>query len=372
MDAMQNSTEQKILILYEEKIKYLGDFCIRFDKISFCKSFFNASIDINFTNKENKKYYEALLINNPNLAAVSDLEWENIEFDNYDLVFCAAYDENRLKEFICKKYNYNAGERFVVFSISEVLLAPDPNAVRVFPVNSDFMAQVQLIARHPGLLYVSEEEREWGNRWLESRGLKQGEELFIFLDSTTKRSKLINIQVYFEVLQFVLNRAKVKVLIFDEKSIGKEEFYRQWLGEEQAEKLIFSKGLELREDLRIIASSFTRLIFGPCTGLMHCASGIYNYYVQSGKSLKEVPLMITYTGQYPKEENNADLWWGSSPLVQCLLLQKRNNETKLALLSALSEAEKISEEQVPCSEYTSRMLIDFLDGQLKLRNETPK
>jgi hypothetical protein len=361
---------KKILILYEEKVIHIGDFCIRFDKLTYFRSFFNnAAITINFSKKNSDKIYGSLLKNNPNLDCISSLEWDDIAFENYDLVFCIAYDEEKLLEYFHLKYGYLiTGDQLElnVFSISTLLLAPDKNSKYIFPLNQRLIEFGK--TPRPGELYLSGEEIEWGNQWLKSKGLKEAEELYILLDSASRREKVINIDTYFSFLTFLLKKENSKILIFDENSVGKEEFYSAWLGVSEAGKMIFSNSLGLRKDLCIIGSRYTKLIFGPCTGIMHCASGIYNNFVNNGMNINDVPLMVTYTGQYLEGENNANSWWSNSPLINCLLLKEEKNRKKILLLHEMPEGERDFNDSLSCSEYTAELLIDLINRKLKAYN----
>jgi len=370
---------RRVLVLYEEKIVYVGDCCIRFDKLKYFKSFLNnATININFSVKENFKFYNAFLKNNPHVDSISTLSWKDIDFESYDIVFCVKYDEGTFLDFLHEKY-CNLIEknlfRVAVFSLSIVLLQPQlqpqNSARQVFPLAQGLLEHIESLGRASqlGELYINEEEQAWANRWLESKGLEANERLFIICDSSALREKLINIGVYFDVLKFLLRKENIKVLIFDEKGIGKEEFYQACLDMSSMKKMIFSKCLTLREDLCIIASKYTKLIFGPCTGLLHCASSIYNNFVNRGMNASEVPLMITYTGLYSEENNNAYYWWGNSPLINCVLLKEKNNKKQIVLLNNLTEEEKKANDSLPCSEYTAEMLIDLINSKLLIRSD---
>jgi hypothetical protein len=362
---------RRVLVLYEEKMIRIGDCCIRFDKLKYFKSFLkNATVDINFSIKENFNVYNAFLKNNPHVNSISTLSWKDIDFESYDIVFCVKYDERAFLDFLHERYCNLIGKnqfRVAVFSLAHVLLEPKKDAHQVFPLIQNLIEHIKGIGRdssYLGELYINGEEQAWANQWLESKGMEANERLFIICDSGSNRGKLINIGVYFDVLKFLLRKENSKVLIFDEKGIGKEEFYQACLSKNSMKKIIFSKCLTLREDLCIIASKYTKLIFGPCTGLMHCASSIYNNYVNRGMNASEAPLMITYTGQYSKENGNANVWWGNSPLVNCLLLKEKNNKKQIVLLNDLTEEEKNANDSLPCSEYTAEMLIYLINSKL--------
>ncbi|NSL91001.1 hypothetical protein ECE50_029520 [Chitinophaga sp. Mgbs1] len=353
---------RKVLVLYEEKTTLLGDSCIKSDKFRYFKSFLQAEeIHINFTNRQNQKFYEGLLQNNPYLQSVTSLPWEAIPFHEFDAVICIAYNEDRFLEFLHQRYGeaIAAGRmKLPVFSMSRHILRPEEDGVYIFPENAalfEYMKTPRL-----GELYISKEERAWADQWLESQGMEKDEQLFIMLDSSAVRSKLLPMDVFFDLLKQVLQADRIKVLIFDEQGIGKEAFYREWLGDDAMKKLIFSSRLTLRQDLCLIGSGYTRTVFGPCTGLMHCASGIFNHYLANGMDPAKKPLLLVYTGWYGKERYDINLWWENAPLVNCLLLKERNNIREIVLLSELNAAEKQAEDNLPCTDYTAEMLKGFL------------
>jgi hypothetical protein len=358
---------QRVLIVYQEKAFFIGDAFIDLNEIRGIRSFFhNASIDINFINRQNAVMYNALLKNNPNPDSISFLDWNEIDYLSYDVVICAANDEELLLKVLHEKYCDKEDYQLAVFSISDFIQQVRIDARIVFPVNEALLDYITAPwAGKPRELYISEGERDWADQWLASKGVKRTDQLFIMLDATTRRSKLIGMNVYFDLLIGLLQADNVKVLIFDEKSIGKKAFYREWVGEENMKKIIFSEKLSFREDLCLLASRYTRLVFGPCTGLLHCASGIYNHYLNDGADRKDIPLLVTYTGQYVKREGNAYYWWGSSPLINCLILKESNHTKEIAVLHDLTKDEQVSYTQLPCSEYTTDMLLAFLNNKLE-------
>ncbi|HMI59832.1 MAG TPA: hypothetical protein VK518_02960, partial [Puia sp.] len=215
-------------------------------------------------------------------------------------------------------------------------------------------------------LYIDAAERAKADSWLEEHGVKEKEEVFIFLDSSAKREKLLRMDVYFSVVKALLERPRTKVLIFDEKNMGKEAFYREWLGKELSSGLIFSKKLPLREDLALLASGYTKMIFGPCTGLLHCAAGIFNRYLKERMPAHKVPVMITYTGKYERTGESAADWWTKCPLVTCLLLKSRQGMAQVVELSALPPRERTRTDDVlPCKEYSSAMLLTIINRKLE-------
>src|SRR5690348_1170137 len=103
--ALKTGNVKKVLMLYEEKIQFIGDCCKRFDKLSYFSTYLdNAVIDINFAGTENQKFYDGLLKNNPYLEGITTMVWDDINFRQYDVIFCIAYNEQRILEYLTDRY----------------------------------------------------------------------------------------------------------------------------------------------------------------------------------------------------------------------------------------------------------------------------
>lgn len=376
--GLRGESVRKILILHEDTRNfYIGDTCLRMDELRICRLFFqNASIDINFSAHPRIEHYKCLLSNNPHIDKVLNQEWHTLDIGSYDVIICITYNEEKLLHLLDEKFGDQILEKqwpVKVFSITEFLLDPIENGKVIFPLCQPlFEYSANHTSPRPTMLYISQEEKEWGNQWLREHGLEEGERLFIILDSTARRNKLLRMDVYSELVDTLLNMPDAKVLIFDEKNIGKENFYKELLGEKALKKIIFSKRLTLRQDLCLMSSDYTDLILGPCTGLLHCASGIYNNFVDNGMATDQVPLMITYTGKYMNEKETAQWWWKSSPLINCLVLRRNASIGKEAvLLSDLSDEEKMDASRLLfCEEYEADMILTLINRKLKKRTIT--
>jgi hypothetical protein len=362
----------RVLIVYQPKEFYIGDTCLRLDYLKVCRYFFNkAVIDICLDpNASFARPCYDLLMNNPYLDHILLREWSRMEFESYDVVICAVPDEKLILEALHCRFASLSTEDLpetAVFSLSDIFVRKERSGDNIFPDYAKLRASA---ADFPGTklneLFIPEEEKKRADEWLSGKGLKKNESVLVFLDSSSRREKLLDINVYFEVLESVLQNDNVRVLIFDEANIGKEDFYRQWLGDQLASRLIFANRSDLRTDISLLSSGSIKMIFGPCTGLVHCASAIYNFFVRTGMRMEDVPAIITYTGQYPHNEN-ASVWWGNSPLVTCLLLKQHESAKKLCVLDELQEEERTNTRNVlPCKEYTASMLIRFIKQKLNI------
>jgi len=361
---------KNILIIYDERAGYLGDFCMRFDKVRYMKQFFtNASIRLNYAFTKDRNFINSLFCHDPYLDSISHSSWDEIDFNAYEVVLIASNYQLKLLTYLQARYRNMAisGQfRTAVYSASEMVLLHTLAQDFKFPVCERLQDFIWRIPNKTGEICVTEDEQEWAGRWLEAQGLQPHERLVIFLDSTSYEQKLVDAGVYFDIVGNMLSRKDIRVLVFDESGIGKEQYYREKLGDKKMKRMIFSSGQTLRQDLSIIASRYTCVVFGPCSGLLHCASSIYNYYVNNGiRSRFAVPSLIVYTGQYPGSMVNAHTWWGMSPLVDALLLREVKKKKTLVLLSSLEGDEKNTKDVLPSKDYPAQLIIDFIDKKLR-------
>ncbi len=356
---LNKNTVKRVLIIYDEGLFFIGDSFIMIDRFGLVKKFFPAaSIEINCLNNKYLDFYRSFAANNPHFDDVFSLDYADIPFESYDVIICIAIREEMVVEVLSKKYDPQIVHQLQcsIFSFSKMLMVPRLDFRIVFPVYQELLDFYGQFMNEPYELYISDHERKWADKWLEKNKVKKHERIIILLDSSSKEYKLLDREVYFELLSYFLSTKHTRVLIFDENDTGKEDLYSEHLSNKQMAKMIFSKRQHIRKDLCILSSSYIKMIFGPCTGLMHCASGIYNHFVKKGEPVSNVPAMITYTGKW-----DSQFWWGNSPLVDCLVLRNIENKKKLCVLDHLDEDEKYYlDDRLECQEYTAAMLIDFI------------
>jgi ADP-heptose:LPS heptosyltransferase len=350
---------RSILILYGAQNFFIGDSCIVLDKLKMCKQFFkNATVHLHFSNTTYIGKYQALLKNNPYIDKVCTLPLTHIEFCEYQLVICITHEEKKILTLLSEKY---AGTSFntAVYSFSGKIFPYITGHQPVFPEYTSLLEFSEATVE-PKELYISTEERIWADNWLKDHGLAAHESLFIMLDATSQKEKTLTIPVYSEVLMYLLGFPDIKVLIFDEHRTGKDQFYRKLLPPGYFNRMIFSRGLSLREDLSLISSKQLRFMLGPCTGLMHCAAAIYSHFLKTIPA-DEPPLLITYTGKYSQP---ASYWWNNTPLMNVLMIRQKKGKKEMIQMDDLAEEEKYATgELLNCREYTSEMIIGYIKSQ---------
>ena len=122
------------------------------------------------------------------------------------------------------------------------------------------------------------------------------------------------------------------IFIPDTNDLEKFNFYKDNVYPELLSKIVFVQGTSLRESIRLLGAKYTSMIIGPCTGLMHCASGIYS--VQ--KDIPRPPIIV-YKGFFDRMDESDDLhwWWGGNDVVECIMKLKESEN-----LICLSDIER--------------------------------
>lgn len=357
--SFERTNARKVLLMERGPTTFIGDLSKTAGMLWHIKEYFpNAILDFNFyLCPKRQLIYHSLLKNSPYINKIFSEELEDFDFSEYDLIIYVDPDETSL-------LNTLRDGAPPVFSLTRMMIPPTVVKNILFPLYDDL---IQFLWTTKDELYISNDEREWAENWIRDRGVDQDDSLFILFDDSSLKSKLLKVPVYFDFLQFLLRGKKTRVLNFDERGVGKKDFYEAWLGN-QTDKMIFSKNLSLREALCILSARSVKMIFGPCTGLIHCASSIYNRYKRLGMDENDIPIMITYTGPYPEPQNARD-WWGNSPLIDCLMLKQKDNAgCRLVKLSDLSWEDQARNDSLPCTSYTANHLINFVNAAFQKRS----
>ncbi len=357
-----------VLLLDMGKMYFIGDCCFRFNKIKYIENVIgNCNLTLCYSNPSNKWLYQAILKNHPFISKIKNKQWDEIDFESYDIIVIISNDEESFWDYFRNRYRHLFKLdtfKIMIFSISKLTLKESDVEHTVFPTIPGLENGMDDLG--PGELYIDKNEVGFANKWLKLQGLKPDEKLFIIVDSASERRKLLKINVYFEILSQLLSRPKIKLLVFDERNIGKDQFYRAWLGDELVSRIIFSKGFSLRANLALISSDNIALIFGPCTGIMHCASSIYNNFTANNSTSYKPPLMVVYTGKPGKGNKNSDYWWGTSPLIDCLLLRKQGMKKQIISLDKIAKKDRSDIVKLSCTEYSSKQILEYLDSKLGL------
>lgn len=178
-------------------------------------------------------------------------------------------------------------------------------------------------------IYVSEEEVSAADEWLEQQGIQRGDYLVILQNGSTEEKKVLIFDEFMAFICRLLERAGTKILLLDEE----QPLIRLRLTSVQNDKVIFAGRRGLRTDMCLIASRYTRLVVGPCTGIFHLANGVLTYQVNNGiRAAGDLPFLLVYTGKQAHDEGYLPKSWWRHSLVHCVHLIEKNHRQELVSL----------------------------------------
>lgn len=348
-------------MLFDDRKFFIGDTCKIFSTLKGIRSFYNnASLDINIIDIYDDCY--SLLKNNHHVGKLTNTAWHSISFECYDLVLCFCPGEPLLKEMLAARYRPD--EQPQVLSLTTFNGKNFETAFSQPPGLELFFEQMDDTDEHAVIeLFMGEEEKVWGDSWLQQQGVLPGAKVIVLPDSASNMEKVLPFWSRIQLFNYFLTKKDTWVLIFDEQNSGKKEYYRKLLSPAIFSRLIVAEGLSLREEISILSSSFIKMIFGPCTGLLHCATGIYTTFMNNGMPASEVPLMLVYGGtESGSGETNKWYWWKYT-LVDCLVLDK-DAAGGHKIVQVTKDHQHVS---YPCSLFTAPMLISYLENHYSER-----
>lgn len=317
--AFQRSKIKNVLLVINVEGYAIGDSVIFFSKIRAISKFLNC---LKFDVVTTRAHY-TFLHNSPFIKLLF-FDLDEADLTRYDLIINFSKKDTCLAEFLCSKYQEAIMEGQVKFSVYSLYMQQGTRQTDLFDYFLDFETYLfgdylreRDFAGHE--LHISAEERDWGNRQLKEYGIKGSEKVIVLLDSASSRNKLMPMNEYFELVRFLMSLKNTRLLVFDPDNSDKRVFYQHILNDSRLEQFIFIQRQGLRKDLCLLASDYIQMVFGPCTGLLHCAEGIYNTFDNYGYLGREWPLLVSYMG--PAELGDMDkwFWWGSTH-VECLYM----------------------------------------------------
>jgi len=335
----------KVLILYDFNVEfYIGDTYFWYSKFNYflLNALKDKNITFNCRNLKQFNVFEQIARNSIPNVKLSNLQWEDIKFEEYDLIlihdFCSGKFLNYLNNY-CKEYNnaaiyyFNLEDGYHIkndyYKWNMFLLLEKNNKIE--PAFDNLIEKIKGIEKipYPKMeLVITEKEREWADKWLQNKGVTETDNLVILIDKTSTEMKNLKIQEYVKLADWFITQNNAKILLFDEENGDKEYILTNELGEEKIKKVIFGTKLELRQVMCLFASRYINAIIGPCTGFMHLVDGIYINFIKTSIMTREnIPLLITYTG----ENSSFDpwFWWGETSIVNCIVTVKVDGEYQL-------------------------------------------
>lgn len=344
-----------LLYIYVEDFG-IGDCVLYFSRIKAISTFLNNT---DFDVATNAQHYNFLQYHP--LVNRFYMELDEVDFIDYDLVLTFSNCEFYLAHFLHKRYGRRILEGEMKLSVYSLFHAED----HVTSIFNNLSALEEFIrdtckTRLSSLkheLYISEAEQAASDEWFESNGigLPGNEHVIVLLDSTSDRNKLMKIECFEQLLRHFIAWKNCTIVIFNPENFDKRDIYRELVGEEMMSRILFVYEKDLRRNFCLCASKYIRLIIGPCTGLLHCAEGIYNTLELQGRLSAERSILLAYVGPpAPGDHTDKWFWWGNTN-VHCCYIDKTENGNKV-----VRRLTTTGNPGLACKEFETGALLKYL------------
>ncbi|MFS4447855.1 glycosyltransferase family 9 protein [Maribacter sp. 2307UL18-2] len=346
----------KVLINYKIKDYLIGDSLLRLRHFKLIRDFFlKAKISVNLHHRIDV----AMLQYNPYVDQLISKDLGSQNIFEYDVIIIIGDDEALYKEIVnrwVRELDMGTFETSI-FSLTRYLKVEENNHNILPPYQElyEFIVQKKNKFKLKKEIFIQNSEIEWANQWLQLNGVKSNEKVIIIIDSSSLREKLLPLEVHFKIILFFLENDKHKILVLDKFGNGKSLFYNEWFDNKFEHRFIFAQKLKFRHELMLLSSDYIRFIFGPCTGIMHCASAIHNHFVSKYGNARGQPDIMVYAGTDSYENDHKSIWWGDDEEAKCCVVKYVNDFQK-----EIVWINPNVHDYLPCSEYTSLLLQNFI------------
>jgi len=365
---------RKIIFLDDHKRRfYIGDsylWLVNIRRYLF-EVYPSADVFINCRN-ENRVYklnhiFEGSWGNN---IHIHHMDWEEIDFTEFDLIlyhhdltipFLAYVEQNYDTTFREKRiYSF-----FNTFFRTDVEV-PVWNYINLYNSMESPGSLINKILNEKlyAELSVSDEERKFADSWFEKQGIGGDDKVIVFITNASRQEKMLSPENQVLFIESLVLTYNCYILLFDDQHENLAEYVNQNLSSEISRKVIISDLNGLRKDLSLIASSYTMAVIGPCTGLMHLANGIYNYFLNK-KILRhrQMPALVVYTGNLRgcMDEYHPKNWWTSTLVKAISGIRVSNGDVSIVPINKLpSKIEEYHNLAVPVNDISIDALTNYL------------
>jgi len=336
----------------------IGDLIVRLSEAKIvCHYFANARITINCP----ARLLHELAKNVTFIHAFTALKAEEIDFTGYDVILLYVDEQGKYAKLVAR-HNQETGRNVPCYRLNDSYKFEDRlSAAPLLEPLFQFDYPPELIRdMNRREIVLSDGEMAEGTAILDAhlRRTPGNEELILFIYSASAYSKTFRMSVIIELIRYFQALPGYRLVILDPFD-DKEQYLRMM--NVNIDEAVVLKHLSLRQTFSVMADPRMGLILGPCTGLMHAASGVYNSLVK--RSLRtNLPALAVYTGLYEREglQTAAQWWYGS--LAKCLILKTDGAGNKrIVTLEEQDEVDMPFQKDVlPCREYTAALVQEYL------------
>lgn len=362
-EGMHRETIKRILIIVDTiDDKWIGDTILRLSRFKFIHYYFpHAVISINTS----CQVWNSIALHLSYIHQITNYSRETIPYDAYELVLLLVECKRDYLNTITECARHKQADIMVASIYNSNLREEEDRRIPFLKEVFEFEYPKELLEDIGKCeIALTEEELKEAEQLLDS--YVADEKLIVYFDKSSTYRKLLKMSVNIELIKYFQSLEGKRVVMFDPFGEDKALFYSS-LGIDTS-NLVIIKGGSIRRNFAVMADKRVELILGPCTGMMHAASGIYNFMLKHKKRSRP-PHMLVYTGLYTGNLTNASYWW-KGRLVDCIVIKKdEDGMNKVFRLEDISQFQISVQENVQhCREYTSGMIKDHLLLQYNFGN----
>lgn len=278
----------------------------------------------------------------PEQISILNLKWEQISFEDYDLILCN--NDVLLKVYWYLKLAFPKIDRtpfysFTAMSNRQISRKPTLDFFTNLYYNgySDKLdaAKSNELRNVYGEISLTRDERLWSNRWLKNNGLVDSDRLIVLVHDSSSSQKVISDIELLTFIRFLMGSDdSVKILLICERKLSADKWQNGVLNSDMYRNVILGEALELRKVMSLLGNRKVVAVIGPCTGLMHLADGIYTCLINRRVIPKsQCPLLLTYCGkQEPERSYHPASWWIDAKVAFCCVCMKEERGIGLKLI----------------------------------------
>lgn len=298
----------------------------------------------------------------PAAVSIHHLPYDEIPFQQYDLILCQIDTQVRLYSTYAKDPAVFEDIAIYTYDAMDPIVTVDQYGLDYTRISAPNLSVKHLDQYRHNIhkeLYIATSETDEAEQRLAAMGLGREEQFIIFIVESFKSHKVLSVDTCVELLSLILTHTDYKVLLFQSNEESIAPRIVSLLTPAQQARVMLSIREGLRKDMAIMSSRALKAVIGPCTGMLHLASGIIPYLINQDHYHYAPPKVMVYTGRL--SDGYTPLPWWRYSEVECMYIALKNGKKCLLPLSECpGNIAQYVGQSLPISDYTSDLLFNYI------------
>jgi len=320
-------------------------------------------VTINSTANEHFAKLQTLFSDSlPEGVHFSTTSYADIPFDDYQLILCEADSQVKFFGAYAQAPYRFLNNAVFTFDAMNPIVQLDQYRLDYSKICSRNLSPVHLNQYRNDAhreIIIRPDEVQASEDWLTTAGLLPDEAFIIFVIESSNHQKVLPVGVCAAVIHEFLNNTPHKVLLFQSSEDSIIYELLQHLSPSQQARILISSKRALRKDMGLMSSKRLKAVIGPCTGMLHLASGIIHYFDNVGHYEEDRPGILVYTGKL-SDSYNPIPWWKYAAVECVVIARKEGRKLLLSLKDCPRDNGLYNNLSLPVSEINSTLLLDYI------------